>query len=245
MPYEHLENERFLIVNHTKKQENVRFCKLSFSSKLIFMPLSLSSVTLSCPHFIKNTASYTLEAPLKAFHVFKTALKSVTNCVTQRIQTSYFYASTKGYQQFRDNVKLVGSVCALYGMEVGVLIGGVQTIAVGMVAGGLVGVAGTTLATIGFQAMQGIFKSATDIEIDTWAQNEINRNPENTRNIRLAADKIRHAYQTRQTELDLSFYNVTTLPISVWRLAQLRTLDLYGNRLDCLPPERLCCIIQI
>lgn len=202
------------------------------------MPLSLSSVALTCPHFIKNAASNTLDASCKAFHIFRTTLKSVTSCVTQRIQTSYFYASTKGYQQFRDNLKLISAACAIYGMEIGAfIIGGTQAIAVGMVAGGLVGITGTALATVGFQGMQGIFKSATDIEIDTWAQNEINRNPQNLRRIRLAAEKIRQACQTRQTKLDLSSHNLTTLPTSVWRIAQLRTLDLRWNRLDSLPAE--------
>lgn len=201
------------------------------------MPLSLSSVTLGCPHFIKNTASYTLEAPLKAFHVFKTALKIVNNCVIQKIQASYFYASTKGYQQFRDNIKLVSALCAIYGMEIGAVIGSAQAIAIGMVAGGLVAVAGTALATVGFQAMQGVFKNSTDVEIDTWAQNEINRNPQNTRNIRLAADKIRQAYQTRQIELNLSHHDLTTLPTKIWQLTQLRTLDLSRNRLESLSPE--------
>lgn len=236
-------NERFLIVNHTEKSENARFHKLPFSSKLIFMPLS--STSLRCSNFIKNTSSYVHKNSLKAVDIFQTTLKKVTNCTVQKIHFSYFYASTKGYKAFCNYVTVVSANCfSIYAAIHHNKTKGPdpadsdpsERIACAM-TGVILGIAGTAFATIGFHAVRGLFKNSLDFEIDTWAQTEINKNPSNDIDISIAADKIRQACQTRQIELDLSHHDLTTLPITVWKLTDIRRLNLSYNHLQNIPPE--------
>lgn len=207
--------------------------------------MPLSSTSLRCSNFIKNTSSYVHGNSLKAVDIFKTTLKKVTNCTVQKIHFSYFYASTKGYKAFCNYVAVVSancfSICAAihHNKTKGpdpADSNPSQRIACA-VTGVILGIAGTALATIGFHAVRGIFKNSLDFEIDTWAQTEINKNRSNDIDISIAADKIRQACQTRQIELDLSHHDLTTLPITVWKLTNLRRLNLSYNSLQNLPPE--------